>query len=84
MRTVTYTTARLSCFLYVYDWMNPDARRIPRIDSYIYSGMVGGFLAGVITNPVELVFTRQQADELYPKGARRNYKNFLDGLFRVT
>jgi len=27
LRTTAYTTARVSGFLYFYDWINPDARR---------------------------------------------------------
>ena len=48
------------------------------------AGMGGGFLAGVITNPVDLVFTRMQVDELYPEQCRRNYRGIFDGLMRAT
>lgn len=40
-------------------------------------------MAGVITNPVDIVYTRQVADALYPKGCQRNYSTFLDGLHKV-
>ena len=84
LRTFTYTTARVSCFLYFYDKINQDPRRQARPDFYAYAGIAGGLLAGVITNPVEIVFARQQADALYPVQARRNYKNFFEGLFKVA
>lgn len=57
-RTVAYTSARVGCFLYFYDWINPDARRVARMDWYIMAGMAGGMVAGVLSNPVELVYTR--------------------------
>jgi hypothetical protein len=42
----------------------------------IMAGMAGGFVAGVVTNPVDLVFSRMQVDEMYPEGYRRNYRSF--------
>lgn len=67
MRTLTYTTARVGCFCYFYDWMNPDSRRIARPDSYVLAGVVGGAVAGILSNPFDIVFTRMQADALYPE-----------------
>jgi len=32
----------------------------------IFAGLGGGFLAGVATNPFDIVFNRMQVDELYP------------------
>lgn len=83
-RTVAYTTARVWGFLYFYDWLNPDPRRTARLDWMIMAGCAGGFVAGVVSNPIEIVFTRMQADAMYPEGARRNYKNILDGLMKCT
>jgi hypothetical protein len=83
IRTMAYTTARVWGFLYFYDWLNPDPRRSARPDWMIMAGLAGGFVAGVATNPIEMVFARQQVDELYPEAYRRNYKTFLHGLLRV-
>ena len=47
------------------------------------AGCAGGFLAGVISNPVDLVFTRMQVDEMYPEQCRRNYRGIFDGLLRA-
>ena len=59
VRTVGYTTARVWAFLKFYDWLNPDPRRTARPDWYIMAGVGGGFTAGVLTNPIDLVFARQ-------------------------
>ena len=59
IRTTAYTTARVWAFLHFYDKLNPDPRRTARMDWYIMSGIAGGFLAGVVTNPIDLVFARQ-------------------------
>jgi solute carrier family 25 (mitochondrial oxoglutarate transporter), member 11 len=84
LRTVTYTTARIWGFLYFYDWMNPDPRRQARQDFYAMAAYAGGLVGGVLSNPFEIVFTRMQADEMYPEQCRRNYKNFADGLIKVA
>jgi hypothetical protein len=67
VRTFSYTTARVWSFLYFYDWINPDPRRLARPDYFVFAGAAGGFLAGLITNPTELVFARMQVDEMYPE-----------------
>ena len=67
IKTMAYTTARVWGFLLFYDWLNPDPRRTARPDWMIMAGLGGGFLAGVLTNPIDLVFARQQVDELYPE-----------------
>jgi len=84
VRTTAYTTARVWAFLYFYDRLNPDPRRTARVTEMAMAGMAGGIVAGVLTNPVDLVFTRMQADEMYPEACRRNYKNFVDGLLRAV
>lgn len=61
-RTMAYTTARVWGFCYFYDYVNPDPRRTARLDMYIMAGTAGGFVAGVVSNPIELVFTRMQVD----------------------
>lgn len=83
-KTMAYTTARVWGFLLFYDKLNPDPRRTARPDYYIMAGFGGGFLAGAITNPIDLVFTRMQVDELYPEQCRRNYRGIMDGLMRAT
>jgi len=79
-RTIGYTTARLWGFLYFYDKINPDPRRNARIDWHIMAGTAGGLVAGVLTNPIELVYTRMQADALYPEAYKRNYRSFAHGI----
>lgn len=83
-RTMAYTTARLSGFLYFYDWLNPDPRRTARISNMAITGLLGGFVGGVLCNPAELVFARMQVDEVYPEGYKRNYKHFFDGVHKAA
>jgi hypothetical protein len=50
----------------------------------MYAGILGGAVAGILTNPIDIVFDRMQVDEMYPTQARRNYRNLFDGLCRVA
>lgn len=84
IRTMAYTSARVWGFLTFYEWINKDPRRTARPDYYIMAGLAGGALAGVLTNPIEMVFARQQADEMYHESYRRNYKTFTQGLMKVV
>ena len=49
----------------------------------ILSHFITGFTVGLITNPIDIVYTRQAADALIPKDARRNYTSFLKGINSV-
>ena len=84
IRTVAYTTARISCWGYFYDWVNKDPRRNARQDAWLLAGILGGITTGIVTNPIDIVFTRMQADEMYDVRYRRNYKNFYEGFIRVA
>lgn len=66
VRTIGYTTARVWAFGYFYDKLNPDPRRVARIDMFAYAGILGGAIAGIATNPIDIVFNRMQVDEMYP------------------
>jgi len=65
------------------DKVNPDTRRVARWDKFIPAALVGGVVAGVVTNPFELVFARMQVDQLYHPSARHNYRNYFDGLVKA-
>jgi len=54
-----------------------------RFDYFLAAGVLGGMTAGIVTNPIDIVFNRMQVDEMYPERARRNYRHFLDGLYRT-
>lgn len=40
-------------------------------------------MAGVVTNPIDIVYNRQAADALYPRHLSRNYSSFIDGLTKA-
>jgi len=83
-KTMAYTTCRIWGFLYFYDWLNPDPRRTARMDWMAMAGLAGGLVAGVAINPIDMVFTRMQADDMYPEAYKRNYRGIIDGLVKVA
>ena len=56
----------------------------PQIALFSLAGFMGGFAAGVMANPVDIVYNRQAADALVPEPFKRNYSNFFDGLVKVN
>ncbi|KAF2497772.1 mitochondrial carrier [Lophium mytilinum] len=43
-----------------------------------------GFIGGVVGNPADVLNVRMQHDAALPPEKRRNYKNAIDGLIRMT
>ena len=43
-----------------------------------------GFLGGIAGNPADVLNVRMQNDSSLPEAQRRNYKNAVDGLLRVS
>ena len=43
-----------------------------------------GFLGGIAGNPADVLNVRMQNDRSLPEAQRRNYKNALDGMYRMT
>jgi len=83
-RTLAYTSSRIWAYLYFYDRLNKDPRRHARPDRTAMAGIAGGLIAGVISNPIEIVFTRMQVDNMYNAGYRRGYSSFYDGFMKTA
>ena len=45
-----------------------------------FASFLGGFFAGVVNNPIDLVYNRQAADALMPNHLKKGYSSFFDGL----
>ncbi|EIW56191.1 mitochondrial carrier [Trametes versicolor FP-101664 SS1] len=48
------------------------------------AGSMAGGIAGVVGNPGEIIMVRMQGDFAKPPEKRLNYKNCLDGLYRMV
>jgi hypothetical protein len=83
-RSIWYGTVRSYLWCLCYNRVNPDPRRSPHWSVASLASFSAGFMSGVITNPIDIVYNRQAADALYPDFLRRNYSNLIDGLIKVN
>lgn len=82
LRQCTYTTARFGA----YDLIKQ--KLIPRdqLTNMVYllpSSMVSGAIGGLIGNFADVVNVRMQNDSALEISQRRNYKNALDGVYKI-
>lgn len=83
LRQLTYSTARFG----VYEELKSDfttEKSKPSFPTLIAMACTSGFIGGVVGNPADVLNVRMQHDSGLPKDQRRNYKNAIDGLFRMT
>ena len=84
IRSLWYGGFRCYLWCSLFNYVNKDPRRTPHWAVDSLTSFSAGFLAGVLTNPIDIVYNRQAADSLYPQHLKRNYSSFLDGLFKVN
>ena len=60
------------------------AREKPSLPTLIALSSASGFLGGIAGNPADVLNVRMQNDASLPVEARRNYKNAIDGIIRMT
>ena len=60
------------------------AKTSPSFPSLIAMASASGWLGGVAGNPADVLNVRMQNDSSLPKSERRNYKNAVDGLIRMS
>ncbi|PQE32963.1 mitochondrial dicarboxylate carrier protein [Rutstroemia sp. NJR-2017a WRK4] len=83
LRQITYSTTRFG----VYEELKSDftkGNRSPSFPILIAIASSSGFLGGVAGNPADVLNVRMQHDAALPPEQRRNYKNAIDGLIRMT
>ena len=83
LRQITYSTTRFG----VYEELKSDfttATSKPSFPTLIAMASTSGFLGGVAGNPADVLNVRMQHDAALPMSERRNYKNAIDGLIRMT
>ncbi|KAL3421877.1 hypothetical protein PVAG01_06033 [Phlyctema vagabunda] len=83
LRQITYSTTRFA----VYEELKQDlstAKSGPSFPALIAMASTSGFLGGIVGNPADVLNVRMQHDAALPKEQRRNYKNAIDGLLRMS
>lgn len=67
--------------------LNPSADVYPHLEptfgQLLFSSTAAGILGGAFGNPSDVVNVRMQNDGQLPPELRRNYKNAIDGMFRI-
>ena len=64
--------------------MNTSAAKSPSFPTLIAMASTSGFLGGIAGNPADVLNVRMQHDAALPTSDRRNYKNAINGLIRMT
>ena len=83
LRQITYSTTRFG----IYEELKSDfttQAHAPSFPTLIAMASMSGFLGGIAGNPADVLNVRMQHDAALPKDERRNYKNAIDGLIRMT
>uniref|UniRef100_A0A336M4C8 CSON000859 protein n=1 Tax=Culicoides sonorensis TaxID=179676 RepID=A0A336M4C8_CULSO len=79
LRQLTYSTTRFGIYEVGKQAMGPDSGFAQKVFLAGAAGCAGGFVG----TPADMVNVRMQNDIKLPMEQRRNYKNAIDGLFRV-
>lgn len=80
LRQLTYSTTRFG----FYEQLKSTQPSKPTFPTLIAMASASGFLGGVVGNPADVLNVRMQHDAALPLSQRRNYKNAVDGLVRMT
>jgi solute carrier family 25 oxoglutarate transporter 11 len=84
LRQATYTTARLGIFRTISNSMaTADKKPLPFWKKSV-AGLAAGGLGSVFGTPCDVALLRMQADGTLPVDKRRNYKNVIDALVKIT
>ncbi|MCJ1476517.1 Mitochondrial dicarboxylate transporter [Lambiella insularis] len=80
LRQITYSTTRFGIYEYLKN-LNPGTPAFPTL---VAMASTSGFLGGIAGNPADIINVRMQHDSALPAAQRRNYRNAIDGLIRMT
>ncbi|KAI9820592.1 MAG: Mitochondrial dicarboxylate transporter [Pycnora praestabilis] len=83
LRQLTYSTTRFGVYEELKETFST-AKTSPSFPSLIAMASTSGFLGGIAGNPADVLNVRMQHDAALPVADRRNYKNAIDGLIRMT
>ncbi|CCD44508.1 similar to mitochondrial dicarboxylate carrier [Botrytis cinerea T4] len=83
LRQITYSTTRFG----IYEKLKTNltsGSQPPSFPILIAMASTSGFIGGIVGNPADVLNVRMQHDAALPIEQRRNYKNAVDGLIRMT
>jgi len=83
LRQLTYSTTRFGIYEVSKQYVGgSNMDQIPFYQKALLAGVSGAF-GGFVGTPADMINVRMQNDVKLKPEARRNYKNAIDGLFRV-
>ncbi|ORX33420.1 mitochondrial carrier domain-containing protein [Kockovaella imperatae] len=82
LRQATYSTMRFGAYNYLKDRDRKMGKKGGKL-RLVANGALAGALAGLVGSPAELVMVRISSDGVKPPESRYNYKNALQGLYRI-
>lgn len=82
LRQMTYSTTRFGIYEFLKSGVPASQRQ--SLPTLIAMSSVSGFLGGMVGNPADVLNVRMQHDAALPPAERRNYKNAIDGMLRMT
>lgn len=83
LRQMTYSMMRFAVYDEAKKFVHPGPGPPPAWKMAL-AGSIAGGVAGVLGNPAELMMVRMQADKAKPIEKRYNYRNSIQGLYRMT
>ena len=89
LRQVTYSTVRFGVYEDLKSRYNSPPTAVnpnpkPPLINLVLMSSAAGFLGGIAGNPGDVLNVRMQSDFAKAADKRRNYKNAIDGLIRMT
>jgi dicarboxylate transporter 10 len=80
---LTYSMTRFGIYEKLKDtWTTPEKK--PSFLTLVGMASISGFLGGVAGNPGDILNVRMQHDAALAPEQRRNYKNAIDGIIRMS
>jgi dicarboxylate transporter 10 len=83
LRQITYSTTRFGVYEELKQRLTSPTSS-PSFPTLVAIASASGFAGGLIGNPADVLNVRMQHDAALPAESRRNYKNAIDGLIRMT
>ena len=87
LRQWTYGSCRMGIFSFLQDIVKRDYLAPGAAVPFHYKagmGVTSGLIGSFVGNPAELAMVRMSADSKLPAAERRNYKNVVDCILRVS
>ncbi|KAI9697190.1 MAG: Mitochondrial dicarboxylate transporter [Candelina mexicana] len=84
LRQLTYSTTRFGVYEELKALSTTPTTTNPSFLTLLALSSTSGFLGGIAGNPADVLNVRMQHDAALPSRDRRNYKNAIDGLIRMT